>query len=116
MDERTKKAFDFTAESSKQMTTLATGIIALSVVFIDKVIGEGDVDMRMLQWAWLCFVGTVVFGLWMSLSLAGTLGSKTVSDAQLTTYKPNMQLPMVLQIVSFVAGIVLTVLFGWHAL
>jgi hypothetical protein len=33
MDERVKKAFDFAADLAKQLITLATGLIALTITF-----------------------------------------------------------------------------------
>lgn len=42
IDERTKKAFDFYADSTKQLITLSTAIIALMITFAKDILKPAD--------------------------------------------------------------------------
>jgi hypothetical protein len=51
MDADIGKAFDFAQEVTKQLITLAIGIIALTVTFLVDVLENNSVRAGALQWA-----------------------------------------------------------------
>jgi hypothetical protein len=113
---RLEKAFEFAADASKQMIALATGTIALTITFLKDVLNDPAARAGALQWAWLAFGTSVGFGLWFLLALTGSLGSKRISDDALTINAPNAQFPMWGQLLTFLVGLLLTIVFGMTGL
>ena len=115
MDDRIKKAFDFAQDSTKQFITLASGIIALTITFSKDFVGSVSESARVLAlWSWGCFLVSVFFGLFTLLALTGTL-EPLDKDVKASIRGKNITIPSALQIVTFFAGLVLTVLFGIKA-
>jgi hypothetical protein len=109
MDEREKKSFDFAADLAKQLITLSTGTIALTTVFSrDFVALAKDVKIWAL-FAWIAFLISIVFGIWTMMALTGTLGDPSTTAK---VYRFNIKLPVTLQIIFFLIGLVLAILFG----
>lgn len=112
MDEQTKAAFTSASESSKQLITLATGLLALEITFAKDLIGHVDRTAKWLLGAsWIVFLLSVIAGVWTLLALTGSLTSSTTLTAR-TISDTNVRVPAVLQILLFLGGLLLTVLFG----
>jgi hypothetical protein len=60
----------------KQMTTLSTGIIALTLTFLRDVTPKGA-DATLLDIGWLCFLASVIVALLGLMNLAGTLEARS---------------------------------------
>jgi hypothetical protein len=111
MDEKTKKAFDFAQESSKQVISLSTGVIALSITFSKDFLQHVSSTARVFAlWSWGAYLAAVLFGLWTLLALTGTLDAKAGVPVSIRGW--NVVLPASLQILAFVLGLVLSVIFG----
>jgi hypothetical protein len=111
MDDQTEKAFDFAQESTKQILTLATGIIALTITFSkDFLSSVPDGAKRYALWSWGLFLISILFALWTLNALTGSLSKKEPS-----IYSRNITIPSILQIISFLGGLILTVIFGIKA-
>lgn len=109
MDERTKKAFDFAQDATKQLLTLSTGIVALTITFSKEFIGNVPFSARPFAiWAWAVFVVSVVCGVWTLLSLTGELDRGSGDGV----YGWNVRLPSLIQVVTFLTALTLTVIFG----
>ena len=116
MDERLKKAFDFAQDSTKQIITLATAIITVTITFSKDFIGSVPPHARGFALAsWLCFLVSVFFGLWTLLALTGTLEPVAGSSSKPSIRGKNVTLPSALQILTFFVGLLLTVVFGLKA-
>lgn len=121
-----EKAFDFAAESTKQLITLSTAIIALTVTFSKDVIGAiNPVAKHLLSFSWVAFILSIVFGVWTMLSLTGTLDPMQQSSAASSTNASqqntsingkNIRLPSILQILLFLIGLILSIVFGCNSL
>lgn len=73
-NERTKKAFDFYADSTKQLITLSTAIIAVTITFAKDILGALPGFAKLsLMIALICYLVSVFFGLGTLLSLTGAL-------------------------------------------
>jgi hypothetical protein len=114
--DRTEKSFEFASDASKQMITLSTGIIALSVTLLKDVLNDPAARTWTLEWAWLAFGVSVFFGVWFLLALTGSLGSRGIKDEQLSIYGSNATLPMFGQLITFLVGLGLTIAFGMTGL
>jgi hypothetical protein len=109
------KAFDFAIDTSKQLLTLATGIIALTVTFARDVTGDtsGCADL-LLAIAWGLYILSIVAGVGTLMTLTGNLERPQSADASI--YAGNIKFFAGCQVGTFLLGIVLTVAFGVVAL
>lgn len=113
MDERIKKAFDFASDTTKQLITLATGVIALTITFSKDFLGTVPADAKgFATWAWFAYLFSILCGVWTLLALTGTLESTAAPSIR----GWNVRLPSILQILAFLAATLLTVLFGIRAI
>jgi hypothetical protein len=111
-EDQTKKAFDFASDASKQLITLSTGVIALTVTFNKDFIGQGATGARgWLVAAWFSFLISILFGCWFLFAVAGTFAL----TSRPALYDMNTRFPAYLQVVTFVLALLLTVIFGWQA-
>lgn len=138
MRENEKKAYDFAADTTKQLITLATGIIALTITFSKDIIGASKLtNSNLIFWSWGLFIFSVFCGIWTLMALTGNLqpmirqnsnnngnvenedsdnqttSSVIVADIQcLDINTKNIKIPSVLQMFSFIFALILTVVFG----
>src|SRR5947209_20194535 len=74
MEERIKKAFDFASDSTKQLITLSTGIVTLTITFGKDVFQNVPFYAKvLLVIAWVIYLLSIIFGILTLLSLTGTL-------------------------------------------
>lgn len=98
-----KKAFDFASQTTKQLITLSTGLIALSITFKDNFQNGNE---TLLLVCWILFFLSVVFGVATLMALTGTLEKCTTEEnVELSIYGPNVKRPSVFQILFFLAGL-----------
>lgn len=117
MTEREKQSFDFAADATKQIITLSTAVIGLTVTFLKDILQTPTSYGWTLKAAWFLYALAATAGLWHLLGLAGSLGNKDkVPDAKLSIYSQNASFPMFLQLVCFVLAVVFTIAFGWQRL
>ena len=117
MDEPLKKAFDFAADLAKQLITLATGIITITITFAkDFLPREATPDAkRWAMCAWCAFLISIVCGVWMLMALTGTLDQKPGKSYPISTRGSNVTIPAALQVLFFLAGLLLTIVFAMIA-
>lgn len=117
MDEKTKKAFEFAQDTTKQCITLAAGIIAVSITFAKDFVGGnvGETARWFALSAWAVLLLSVFFGLWTLMALTGTLEQED-SEIPISIRGRNVTLPAGLQMLTFFLGLLLTVLFGFTAI
>ncbi|MXV14528.1 hypothetical protein [Hufsiella ginkgonis] len=88
MEERQKMAFEFAADYTKQLITLATGILAFTITFL-KDIHDPITGQWWLVFAWIAFGCSIGCGIWAQMGMTGTLGSVkpngSKADIKLTT-------------------------------
>ena len=106
MEERTKLAFDFAAETTKQLITLSTGILALSVTFSKDVLQNvAGLGRWTLIIAWAIYLISITFGLSTLMALTGNLepeppaAGRTLSDASIRA--PKIKKMSIVQVCSF---------------
>ena len=116
MDERTQKAFDFASEITKQLLTLSTGIIALTITFLKDYVEKVPPGTKWLSGAaWIMYLFSIICGIWTLMALTGTLQPKPGSDSKASIWGSNVRIPSALQILTFLLGTILTVVFGVFA-
>lgn len=127
MDENQKKAFDFSADLTKQIITLSTGIFTLTVTFSKDIIGSVESSNRyLLLISWILFIISILFGISTLMALTGNLDpmTKNNEDDKESENKPkiytitssNVTSTAKLQVLTFIAALILTCWYGFSAL
>jgi hypothetical protein len=108
-----KQAFDFAADSTKQLITVATGVVTVTVLF------SKDLDSASRYWAlaaWIPLVISIGFGLLALLALSGNLHNAAIGkyrNPSLNEWDVNF-FPL-WQCIFFFIGIFLVLAFGVFA-
>lgn len=110
-EERCKQAFESVRDTAKQLITLATGIIALTVTFSNDFLKATTTGRWMVHGAWYLLLLSAAAGVWVLMAVTGALGSKR-QLSHTDTFKSNITLPAILQILTFGLGLLLAVIFG----
>jgi hypothetical protein len=107
------KAFSFAQDLVKQVITLSSGIITISIAFNKDFVGPGAPHGAkiLLAISWLFYILAVIFGVLTLMALTGSL-----SNNETTISGSNMRLPAGIHISSFIVGLGLTIAAGWWAL
>lgn len=117
MDEKIKKAFDFAADLVKQLITLSTAIIALTVTFAKDIFPvDGDCFSGWLFAAWIAYFFTIIFGVWALMALTGTLDPPNNPNTGLSIQGRNCRIPTGLQILTFLIGVACTITYAIKSL
>ena len=130
MQENQKKAFDFAADLTKQLITLSTGIITLTVTFSKDVFGAASsAELGWLVVTWFLFFVSIVLGLLTLMALTGNLDpmpTRVTDDQGNVTEVPtapvlsingsNVLSTSKAQIVFFLLALVTTGIYGFVAL
>lgn len=115
LSSRVEKAFDFAQESTKQLITLSTAVIALTITFLTDVVKDAPAGSApYLQAAWIFYLVSIVFGVFTLLALTGTLGRPDEGETP-AIYARNIVLLSMSQVLCFFAAIALTLVFGFKA-
>jgi len=130
-----QKAFDFAADTTKQLITLATGIITLTITFSKDIIGASELsNSSLIFWSWGLFIFSIICGIWTLMALTGNLQpmkkktnekEKTeneeveeiiTEECEININTNNVKIPSVVQILSFIIALIFTVLFGVNSI
>jgi hypothetical protein len=115
-NERIKKAFDFSADLTKQLITLATGIITITITFSHDFVKDPAAAPKGLAYtAWYFFLASIFFGIMTLSALTGNLDAKD-KTAEPTIFKGNIIIFSVPQFLTFFAGLLYTILFARRTL
>ncbi len=134
MKENQKKSFDFAAETTKQLITISTAIITLTVTFSKDILGGAENAPRnLLVWTWAIFIVSIICGVMTLMTLTGTLqpmkkiepeASPPLSDEEkeknlldkININNSNIRFFSIGQSLFFVAAIIMTGIFGYRSL
>jgi cytochrome bd-type quinol oxidase subunit 2 len=111
-DDRRKAAFDYASDATKQLLTLATGIIAVSITFSTDIIANTTAHRWALITAWIVYLVSIVCGVWALLSLTGELEQTQANPTDPSIRGSNVRLPSILQIIAFLAATICLVLYA----
>jgi hypothetical protein len=103
MTDEIKKAFDFAAELTKQLITLATAIIGAVVTFLDKTHLETKLNSCAFTAALVSYLVSIIFGALTLMALTGNLATATAA-APATPYAPNVRILSAIQIIAFLVA------------
>lgn len=112
MDPQIELAFKFASDLSKQLITLSTGILALTITFTKDLLGRVPrKKVWTLKFSWIAYLSSIFCGIWHLMALTGTLVQITPSNDPLSIGW-NARLPASLQILTFLFATVLIMYYG----
>lgn len=115
-----ERSFDLVAEITKQVLTLSTAIIALSVTFLgDFEESMGSWERGLLTASWSLFSLAIITGLATLMALAGVqdkYGRVESNQETPSIYRRNIRNMGGLQLATFVGGVVVLAVAGVIAL
>lgn len=112
MDDRTKAAFEAARDTTKQLITLSSAIITLSITFSKDFLKLDDNISKLIALlSWGAFFLAIFFGLWTLLAITGTLDNKNKLE-KISIYERNIASPAFLQIIAFLLGLALLIIFA----
>jgi hypothetical protein len=126
--EHENKAFDFVADLTKQLITLSTGIVTITLLLSKDFTGPRIPALL----AWTFYLLSTLCGLWALMALTGTLAPLKVHAAKPHAHKPssaapaesdgehlhigsNVRRPSTAQIVTFAMATLLTLVYVFGA-
>ena len=112
MSDLIQKAFDFAADTTKQLITVASGVLTAAVLF------SKDLDSFARHWAlaaWGTLALSVLFGLAVLMNLTGQLQNSAKHGAEPSISASGVRVFSILQAGAFLLGMVLLVCFGFVA-
>jgi hypothetical protein len=120
LDPRSQKALDYAQEAVKQLLTLATGIILLTLTFFKNFAASDSAAARdVIESAWIVLALSIVCGLIGLLSMTSHLWPRKEADRTNNPpdiWKGELRWMGVAQVVLFGVGLVLTLIAGGLAL
>jgi hypothetical protein len=115
MEEQTKLAFQFAADLAKQLMTLSTGVIALTVTFTKDLVDRAPRHaIYLLRLSWALYLTSLIFGVWVLMALTGSLAPVKASTVP-TGIGSNVRNPAMLQILTFLMASLFVIGFGISA-
>lgn len=109
-----KNGAESAAETTKQIITLATGMLGLTVTFA-KEFKPANTDLSVpqsLEIAWLFYGITILFGIWTLMAITGSINKAALKDKTPDAQTSNIQIPAVLMVLAFLVAIGLTIWAG----
>jgi hypothetical protein len=116
-DERVKKAVDAVSDLAKQLITLATGVVAITISFAKDIFGGHGGGNALLVASWIGYLVCITAGVWVLMAIAGTLdpampANGVAKGGDGRVFGGNVRLPAGIQVVAFVVATVLVAVAG----
>lgn len=109
--------FNSANDLAKQLITLSTGILALSITFIKDILkGDGHLVKWPLVFSWLLYFLSIVFGIWTMMAITGSIFEAVSSSSPQAMYGTNIQRPATLQILAFLVATLSLIFYGGRML
>ena len=106
------KSFDFATDTTKQLITLSTAVLALTITFAKDILGGtvGDLDRGLLAATWILYLISIVFGVLTMQALTHRIASGGSVDDK------AVRVVAIIQNLFFGAATLLIVIFGINAI
>jgi len=113
MDEATRYAISQVSDLTKQLMTLASGLIGLTITFSKDMVKHASLRaLKALKRGWLFMFVSLVAGIWTLMALSGSSSSaRDLLQKSLIGY--NARIPSFIQIASFLCGAYSFISFGF---
>jgi hypothetical protein len=110
--------FQSASDLAQQLLTLSTGILALSITFTKDIVKDATRSpLWILKVAWVLYLLSICCGIWTKMALTGTLmPQQGTTIEQRLTFDSNVLTPAKLQIITFILGVTLIIVYGARSL
>ena len=109
-------AFDFASELSKQLITLSTGILTLTIALTKNLVKDSDeIGRNILRSCWVLYLLSIICGIWHLMALTGSLAPLNGGPMP-TSIEDNARIPAFIQILTFTTATLLIIVYGWRSL
>jgi hypothetical protein len=113
MADNLTKGLEFAADLAKQIITLATGTIALTLTFAEKFDPDGQAPIavgKTMFWAWGLYVLSIFGAIWFMMALSGSANEIAKGNEQFAdVMNSNTRIPAALMISAFLLALILTI-------
>ena len=114
---RQQLSFEYAKDATKQLMTLATGVIALTVTFSKDFISTVPQEIKWhVTWVWVLLLISVLFGQICLMALTGILGSNKEPSPPLNIYNITVKTTSMIQVITFFMGLSLAIKFAIAAI
>ncbi|PKV50870.1 hypothetical protein ATE84_2938 [Aquimarina sp. MAR_2010_214] len=113
MKKKVEKAFEFAASQVKQLITISSAILVLTITFTEKIItvcSVNDFQRTLIITGWILYLLAIIFGVFALGALSGSL--QKIANDKLDVYAKNIRGPMLIQFLSFILAIITTMILG----
>jgi hypothetical protein len=115
MDPHLQLAFEFASDLSKQLITLSTGIIVISITFTKEILRHVPKSQwKILGSAWTLYLVSVTFGVFHLMALTG--GLDQVSQEPLKGIPRSAHLYSAVQVIAFLIATAIVIWYGIRGL
>jgi hypothetical protein len=109
------KPFDYVQDATKQVLTLSTGVVTITISFLKDIVSEAPTDARAALFiAWGLFAVSILFGVATLLNLSGNVGAAADKKSK-GIYGPGIRTFSALQLIAFFFASVGVAYFGARA-
>jgi len=96
--------FDSVSDLAKQLITVSTGVLRLSITFLKDIVKVNpEVNFKPLVWSWVLYILSIIFGLWTLLAVTGAI-ERLLLNQNSSPVIDNMRFPAGSQIVLFISA------------
>jgi hypothetical protein len=118
MTNQAGKGLEFAADLAKQVITIATGTLALTVTFAEKFDSDGlppiAVPYSMIV-AWIFYVASIMGAILLMMAAAGSANALANGDLKAgNIMNANTKWPAIVMIAAFFVALVATAYAGWQ--
>lgn len=113
MEDREKKAIELAGDTTKQILTLSTGIVFLTIAFKKDFVPEnlnGSFVVRLLIFSWFLYLCSILCGVLTLLFITGEVGRQ--DGALPSIYDPKIRYSHLAQLLMFFVATFLIIIFG----
>jgi hypothetical protein len=114
MDPQIKLAFEFASDLTKQLITLSTGIIVITIAFTKDILSRISKSQRwLLGSAWVLYLISVICGIFSLMALTGALAPLELVSQEVLKQIPSIPRQFARwQIITFLVATVIVILYG----
>ncbi len=113
MEERQKKAIELAGDTTKQILTLSTGIVFLTISFKKDFVADNansGFALRLLIFAWFLYLCSILSGIFVLLFITGEVGRQ--DNEVPSIYNPKIRYSHFIQLTTFFIATFLIIIFG----
>lgn len=122
LQRRAELAYSYAQEVSKQLLTLSTAVFALTLTFDEKIAKSATEGRAWIEFAWGCYLGSVLFGIIVLMTLAGHIAEPPTEEGEDgedvavdSIYTLGIRLASSSQILLFFIALIFTFVYGVKA-